>query len=75
MLAALVLSVFATVSSSTSVAASVVDFAVEPGNELPRGAFFGAKVGAVPDDVRDRFKLEAGNGALIEQVIPNSTPK
>jgi uncharacterized protein len=73
MLAALVLSVFATVSSPALAAASVVEFAVEPSNELPRGAFLGAKVVAVPDDIRDRFKLEAGNGVLIEQVIPNST--
>ncbi len=73
MLAALVLSVVATVSTSASISGSVVNVVVKPDSDLQRGGFFGAKVTAIPDEVRDRFKLEAGNGVLIGEVIPDST--
>jgi uncharacterized protein len=66
MLAALVLSVFTTISSPASASA-------EPEVELKRGAFFGAKVAAVSDEVREQLKLGEGEGALIEAIIPGST--
>jgi len=73
MLSALVLSVFTTVSSSAPVFVSTFGLTVEPDAELKRGAFFGAKVLAVPDPERERLKLEAGDGAMIGEVIPGST--
>ena len=73
MLTALVLSVFMTVSSTASIPALPLGVAAEPDGELPRGGFFGAKVIPVSDEVRERFKLEAGTGALIDEVIPGST--
>jgi dienelactone hydrolase len=71
MWAALLLSVFATVLSSNS--ASAVDLTVEPDGELQRGAFFGARMLSVPDEVRDRFKIEAGTGAVIGEVFPGTS--
>jgi pimeloyl-ACP methyl ester carboxylesterase len=53
--------------------ASVADVPSEPGADLKRGAFFGAKVVAVPDEDRERLKLEEGAGIMIETVIPGST--
>lgn len=41
--------------------------------ELPRKAFLGAALGAVPDDVRERAKLAAGEGVLVQTVVPGST--
>jgi pimeloyl-ACP methyl ester carboxylesterase len=73
MLSALVLSVFTTVISAAAEPASVLGAAAQPDTDLKRGAFFGAKVAVVPDDVRERLKLEAGAGALIDAVIPGST--
>ncbi len=57
--------------NSTSV--SACDGSTESGVELKRGAFFGAKVNSISDEVRDRLKLESDSGAVIEQVIPGST--
>ena len=73
MLAALVLSVFTTIVSSMSTFGSGLDVSTEPGVDLKRGAFFGAKVAPVSDEVRQRLKLDAGVGILIEEVIPGST--
>jgi uncharacterized protein len=73
MLPALVLSVLAIVSSPASISTADIDFVGEPDSELQRGGFFGAKVTAVPDEVRDRFNLDAGTGVLIGEVIPGST--
>ena len=73
MVSALVLSVFLTISATASLTASALGVATEPNSELPRGGFFGTKVMPVSDEVRERFKLEEGAGALIEQVIPGST--
>jgi pimeloyl-ACP methyl ester carboxylesterase len=66
MLAALVFSVFATFSSPVLNSA-------EPDVELKRGAFFGVKLVAVSDEVRERLKLDEGAGAVVEAVIPGST--
>src|ERR1700733_8016663 len=66
MLAVLVLSVFTTISSPLSASA-------QPEVELKRGAFFGAKVVAVPDEIREQLKLDEGMGAQIEAIIPGST--
>jgi hypothetical protein len=38
-------------------------------HELKRGAFFGAKIIPVTGEVRERLRLGAGAGALIDQVI------
>ena len=73
MLAALMLSVFDDCLVHGFDSASGLDFAVEPDGELHAGGFFGAKVVPVSDEVRDRFKLDAGNGVLIDEVIPGST--
>jgi pimeloyl-ACP methyl ester carboxylesterase len=42
-------------------------------DELKRGAFFGAKIGPVSTEVRERLKLGAEPGIMIEQVIKGST--
>jgi pimeloyl-ACP methyl ester carboxylesterase len=76
MLPALVLFISTmTVSSSlTGSACEIVwDGSTQSGAELKRGAFFGAKVNPVPDEVRETLKLEAGVGAMIDRVIPGST--
>ncbi len=73
MLTALALSVFMTVSSTASIPALPLGVAAEPAGELPRGGFFGTKVIPVSDELRERFKLEEGTGALIDEVIPGST--
>jgi dienelactone hydrolase len=69
MLTTLLLSIFTTVSTSTLVAAPAVD----QGVELKRGAFFGARVDAVTDEVRERLKLGEGVGVVLGQIIPGST--
>jgi pimeloyl-ACP methyl ester carboxylesterase len=66
MLAPLVLSVFTAISFPFSASA-------EPDVELKRGAFFGVKAVAVPDEVREQLKLDEGAGTLIEVVFPGST--
>jgi pimeloyl-ACP methyl ester carboxylesterase len=71
MLAALVLSFFTTASSPT-VGLATAD-SDGSGLDLKRGAFFGARVAPVPDEVRKSLKLDAGIGILIDQVIPGST--
>ena len=58
------------VNSVYSARADVKDNSVD---ELRRGAFFGAKVGPVSTEVRERLKLDAGSGIVIEQVIKGST--
>jgi len=71
MLTVLVLSVFTTVSSTASDPA--LGISPDSGVELARGAFFGAKVGQVSDEVRDQLKLDEGTGIAVEAVIPGST--
>jgi uncharacterized protein len=46
--------------------------AESPGG-LKRSAFLGAMLASVPDDVRERMRLEAGRTALVNGVIPGST--
>jgi pimeloyl-ACP methyl ester carboxylesterase len=41
--------------------------------DLKRGAFFGAKIGNVPDEVRENLKLEEGVGVAVEEIIAGST--
>jgi pimeloyl-ACP methyl ester carboxylesterase len=73
MLSSLVLSVFATITSLISTSPPALGSSSGPAPELQRGAFFGAKVSAVPDEVREKWKLEEGMGAVIETVFPEST--
>ena len=76
MLAALVLFVSTvTVSLSTidSALVSALDGSAGSGTELKRGAFFGAKVDSISDEVRERLKLESDSGAVIDRIIPGST--
>ncbi len=69
MLTALLLSIFTIVSSS----ALENTLPVDQGVELKRGAFFGARVDAVTDEVRDRLKLDEGVGVLLSEIFPGST--
>jgi len=69
MLTALLLSMFTIVSTS----AVENTPPVAQGVELKRGAFFGARVDAVTDEVRDRLKLDEGVGVLLGEIIPSST--
>ena len=73
MFSALVLSVFVTISSSISTPPPAPNTSAEPDLELKRGAFFGAKVGPVSDEVREKWKLDESVGAVIETVFPDST--
>jgi pimeloyl-ACP methyl ester carboxylesterase len=73
MLAALVLSVVATVAFPAWSNRSSPGDSSDPGAELKRGAFFGAKVAPVSTEARERLKLETGMGIVIDQVIPGST--
>jgi dienelactone hydrolase len=73
MVAAFTFSLLTALSLPSSTSARVNDVPPGPVGELKRGAFFGAKVAPVPDEQRDRLKLEAGAGTLIEEVIPGST--
>jgi dienelactone hydrolase len=59
--------------TSLSSPAPTLDVQAEPAGGLKRGAFFGAKVGSVEEEARERLKLEAGIGIAIDQVIPGST--
>lgn len=45
----------------------------DAGIDLKRGAFFGAKIGSVSEEVRKNRKLEAGVGVAVEEVITGST--
>ncbi len=69
MLTAVLLSIFTIASTSA--------FEYTPpgdqGAELKRGAFFGAKVDAVTDLVREHLKLDEGVGVLLGEVFPAST--
>src|SRR5271166_1172778 len=69
MLTALLLSIFTIVSTY----ALENSLPVDQGGELKRGAFFGARVDAVTDEVRDRLKLDEGVGVLLGEIIPGST--
>jgi pimeloyl-ACP methyl ester carboxylesterase len=73
MFAAFALSVLSAVFLPSSTPASVNDVPPGPGGELARGAFFGAKVVTVPDEDRERLKLDEGAGIMIEAVIPGSS--
>ncbi len=57
---------------AASLAASTQAPPESPGG-LRRGAFFGAAVAPLPEDLRGRLKLEAGQGARVDGVIPGST--
>jgi pimeloyl-ACP methyl ester carboxylesterase len=58
---------------SVSSVAWTPDVQGDAGADLKRGAFFGAKVGAVSDEVRENLKLDAGVGIAVEYVIAGST--
>jgi pimeloyl-ACP methyl ester carboxylesterase len=73
MFSALVLSVLATIFSPISTSFPALSLSSAPDMELKRSAFFGAKVSQVPDEVRDKWKLDEGEGALIDAVYPDST--
>ena len=76
MLAVIALLVFSTTVTSPAsnlVSVPTLDGSVVPGADLKRGAFFGAAVGPVSDELRQRLKLDAGTGATIKQVIAGST--
>lgn len=45
----------------------------DPPGGLKRGAFFGASLAPVAEEVRARLKLEPGRGATVDAVIPGST--
>jgi hypothetical protein len=61
---ALCLSIVTTLSSP----APALDVPGESaGGGLKRGAFFGAKVGSVEEEARERLKLEAGTGIAISR--------
>jgi uncharacterized protein len=66
MLATLLLSMATTLSTSPQTPADL------PGG-LRRGAFLGASLAPVPDEARERLKLEPGRSALVDGVIPGST--
>jgi pimeloyl-ACP methyl ester carboxylesterase len=62
-------------SAITAVSSSAwaPDVQADASVDLKRGAFFGAKVGAVSDEVRENLKLEEGVGIAVEEVIAGST--
>ena len=66
MIPTLLLSIAATLATPAQTPA-------DPLGGLKRGAFLGAAVARVPDEVRDRMKLAAGQGSLVNGVIPGST--
>jgi S1-C subfamily serine protease len=69
MMSTFLLSVLAAVSSTSPALGDEAG----GGGELKRGAFFGAKVAAVSDEVRERLKLDAGLGVTVDAVILGST--
>ena len=73
MLSALLLSICVYVSSTNPTFAPTVFAPPDPDAELPRGGFLGAKLIPVSDDIRERLKLNSGDGAAIDEVIPDST--
>jgi len=58
---------------AVSTVAWVPDVQGDAGAALKRGAFLGAKVGAISDEVRENLKLDAGVGTAIEEVFAGST--
>jgi pimeloyl-ACP methyl ester carboxylesterase len=52
---------------------ATADIKANSDDELKRGAFFGAKIAPVTGEVRERLKLDAGSGVMIDQVIKGST--
>jgi pimeloyl-ACP methyl ester carboxylesterase len=73
MVSALVLSLLATISSSVSTSPPAHGTSSERDLKLPRGAFFGAKLSRVSDELREKWKLDEGVGAQIDAVFPDST--
>jgi pimeloyl-ACP methyl ester carboxylesterase len=73
MFSALLLSICVSVSSTIATYVPTFGTAADPDAELPRGGFFGAKLAPVSEDVRAHFKLDAGDGVAIDEVIPGST--
>jgi pimeloyl-ACP methyl ester carboxylesterase len=69
MLASLLVAAVTVVSSASPASGTPGD----SGTELKRGAFFGAKVSAVSDELRDQLKLDAGVGVAVDEVITGST--
>ncbi len=59
MLAVQLLFLVTTISSTTLISDSAFGFSVEPDSGLTRGAFFGAKVMLVSDEVRDRSQARS----------------
>lgn len=57
----------------TSFACIDIDSVQADGGPLPRTGFFGAKIGAISSEVRDRQKLDESEGVVIEQVFPRTT--
>jgi uncharacterized protein len=73
MVSGLLLSICVYVSSANPTFAPTVFAAPDPDAELPRGGFLGAKLIPVADDIRERLKLNTGDGVAIDEVIPDST--
>ena len=73
MLSALLLSICIYASSMDPTFTSTSFAVVDQDAELPRGGFLGAKLIPVSDDIRERLKLNAGDGVAIDEVIPDST--
>jgi pimeloyl-ACP methyl ester carboxylesterase len=73
MFSALLLSICAYVLSTAATYAPTIGPTTDPDAELPRGAFLGAKLTPVSDEVRERFKLKTSDGVVIDEVIPAST--
>jgi dienelactone hydrolase len=59
--------------TAVSSVAWIPDVQGDAGLDLKRGAFFGAKVGAVSDEIRENLKLDADTGVAVEQVFAGST--
>jgi dienelactone hydrolase len=62
-----------TAVTAVSPVSRVSDVQGDTSVDLKRGAFFGAKVGSVSDEVRENLKLEAGIGIAVEEVFAGST--
>jgi dienelactone hydrolase len=62
-----------TAVAAVSIVSWTSDARGDAGVDLKRGAFFGAKVGSISDEVRENLKLEAGVGVALEEVFAGST--
>ncbi len=62
-----------TAATAVSSAPWYSDVQNDAGVDLKRGAFFGAKIGSVSDELRKNRKLDSGVGVAIEEVIAGST--